>query len=65
MSSVHRAITASSFFLHLFFSINVVITSFIECLPVESPFPPPFPQLCVCVCVGGGGGVCASACLCM
>ena len=60
MPSVRRAITA--FFLSFFlvsiflFSINVVISSFIECMPVESPFPPPFPQnlcvyVCVCVCV--------------
>ena len=27
-------------------------------MPVESPFPPPFPQILgVCVCGGGGGGV--------
>ena len=35
---------------------NVVISSFIECMPVESLFPPPFPNLvCECVCGGGGG----------
>ena len=77
MSRVRRAITA---FFFLFFlspplplppSTNVVISSFIECMPVESHFRPPFPNLmceCVCVCVGGGvggsrwGGGCASAC---
>ena len=46
-----RAITA---FLKFYF-INVVISSFIECMPVESPFPPPFSQI-LWVCVGGGGG---------
>ena len=60
MSSVYRAITAFffSFFSIFLFSINVVISSFfIECMPVESPFPPPFPQIfCMCVCGGGGGG---------
>jgi len=62
MSRVCRAITAFFLFLFFFFSfppsiflfsIIVVISSFIECMPVESPFPPPFPQIlgvCVCVC---------------
>ena len=57
MTRVRRAITALLFFLFLsfLFSINVAISSFIECMPVESPFPPPFPQI-LGVCVGGGGG---------
>ena len=55
MSSIRRAIT--DFFSIFLISINVVISSFIECMPVESPFPPPFPPiLYMCVCVGGGGG---------
>ena len=70
MSSIRRAITDFCFSIFLF-SINVAISRFIECRPVESTFPPPFPQiLCarVCVCVWEGGvgrrgG--ASACLCM
>ena len=56
------------------FSINVVIASFIECMPVESPsFPPNLVcvracvracvRVCVRVCGGWGGG--ASECLCM
>ena len=59
MSRVRRAITAFflfPFFSIFLFSINVVISSFIECMPVEPPFPPPFPQIlevCVCVCVCG------------
>ena len=57
MSRVCKAITASFFsFLFFFsiflFSINVVISSFIECMPVESPFPLPFPQI-LSVCGGG------------
>ena len=59
-----RAITDFIFSIFLF-SIIVVISSFIECMPVESAFPPPFPQI-LCVCGGGGGrGGCASACQCM
>ena len=53
MSRVRRAITlfSSSFFsfspsFFLFLSINVVIPSFIECMPVESPFPPSFSRNC-------------------
>ena len=53
MSNVRRAITASFFPIFLF-SIDVVISSFIECMPVESPFPSPFPQI---LCVGGCGWV--------
>ena len=61
--------TIFSFFISFFLppppplplSTNVVISSFIECMPVESHFHPPFPNLmCECVCVGvweGGGGV--------
>ena len=60
MSRVRRAVTAFFFFSFspsFYFFINVVISSFIECMPVESPFPPPFPKsLGVCVGVGGGGG---------
>ena len=37
------------------FSIIVVISSFIECMPVKSPFSPPFPRI-LCG-VGGVGGV--------
>ena len=81
MSSVRRAIKAFFFFFSFFlfffsflFSINVVISSFIECMSVESPFPPPFPQIlcvCVCVCGWGGGWMCkrvsvyVSACMCL
>ena len=72
MSRVRRAITASSFFLVFFFffffstflfSINVVISSFIECMPVESPFPPPFPQI-LGVWGWGRGGERVSVCVC-
>ena len=73
MSRVHKAITTCFFFLHLFSSINVVSFFFRECMPVESPFPPLFPQIldvcvcvwCVCVWVGGQAGGCASSCQCM
>ena len=61
MSRVCRAITASSFFSLppppppiFLFSINVVISSFIECMPVDLPFPQILGVCgCVCVCVGG------------
>ena len=43
MSRVRRAITAC--FFHFFFFLKR------ECMPVESPFPIPFPQILgVCVC---------------
>ena len=54
MSRVLRAIT-DYFFSIFLFSINVVNSSFIECMPVESPFPLLFPKSCVCACGGGGG----------
>ena len=73
MSSIRRAITLffSSFcfvflfvFLSIFlFSIILVISSFVECMPGESS--PSFPPNRVCVCVpgwGGGGGVRARVC---
>ena len=71
MSSIRRAITDFCFSIFLF-SINVAISRFIECRPVESTFPPPFPQIlcarvCVCVCgrgVWGGGGVQVRVCVC-
>ena len=64
MSRVCRPITASFFFSLppppppiFLFSINVVISSFIECMPVESNFPLLFRKSWVCVgvgvCVGG------------
>ena len=58
MSRVRKAITASFFSFFFFFSsINVIFyfLFFRECMPVESPVSPPFPQI-LCVCVGGGGG---------
>ena len=61
MSRACRAITAFFFFFSFspsifLFSINVVISSFIECMPVESPLSPLlFPK---CVCVGGWVGGC-------
>ena len=61
MSSLRRTITAFFPFIFLF-SINVVISNFIECMPVESRFPPPFPQI-LCVCVCGGGGLCVCVCV--
>ena len=66
MSKVRRAITVvvvfSFFSLSIFlFSINVVISSLIECMPVESPFLPPFPQILGVGVVGGGG--CECVCL--
>ena len=64
MTSICRTITdfLSTFLLKKI--INVAISSFVECVPVESRFPPPFPQiLCVGVGVWVWVGGCANACL--
>ena len=64
MSSIRRAITY--FFSIFLFSITVVISTFIECRPVEFPLPPPFPQiLCMCVCVRACVRACVYVCVCV
>ena len=59
MPSIRRAIkNKNKIKIPIFlFSNTVVISSFIECMPVESPFPLLSPQSCVCV--GVRAGVCA------
>ena len=51
---VRLPVNAAPCLVVLSFSINVVISSFIECMPVESPFPHASPQI-LCVCVWGWG----------
>ena len=58
MSSIRRAMIKKKIAIFLF-SVIVVISSFIECMPVESPFPPPFTEIVwVWVCVWVGEWVC-------
>ena len=65
-SSFSSSINVLLFFSSSFSSSINVLLFFRQCMPVESPFLPPFPQILgVCGGVGGRAGGCASACQCM